>query len=212
MKLIPRGVIGLSSLLTRPRLLLWGTSLLFSSWFIYAHTMMVPGYIDRAGRFKGADYIQFYVMGSLVLEGRADDLYDLEAHQTYGRERVHPKAHYAAHPNYPPQIGLTFAPLALLPFAWSLPLFLLLTTLFYAIGVWMVWRDCPALISHGWLVALLAAASPLFLSAIRYAQLSAVTFLMWSAALAALQRKRHFTAGLVVGLLAYKPQLGLTLM
>ena len=42
---------------------MWGTSLMVLSWFVYVHTMMVPGYVDRAGRFKGTDYIYFYVMG-----------------------------------------------------------------------------------------------------------------------------------------------------
>ena len=38
------------------------------SWFVYVHTMMVPGCVDRIGRFKGTDYIYFYVMGSLISE------------------------------------------------------------------------------------------------------------------------------------------------
>jgi hypothetical protein len=61
-------------MITTKRLTVWGIGLLGLSWFIYLHTMMVPGLIDRAGRFKGTDYIQFYVMGSLVLDGRADAL------------------------------------------------------------------------------------------------------------------------------------------
>lgn len=62
------------SLWTRRRVGVWGTSLMVLSWFVYVHTMMVPGYLDRAGRFKGTDYIYFYVMGSLISEGRADAL------------------------------------------------------------------------------------------------------------------------------------------
>ena len=31
----------------------WGTSLMVLGWFVYLHTMMVPGYVDRTGRFKG---------------------------------------------------------------------------------------------------------------------------------------------------------------
>ena len=54
------------------------------SWFVYVHTMMVPGYVDRAGRFKGSDYIYFYVMGSLISEGRADALYEPDAHLAEG--------------------------------------------------------------------------------------------------------------------------------
>ena len=50
-------------MITARRLTVWGIGLLGLSWFIYIHTMTTPGLIDRAGRFKGTDYIAFYVMG-----------------------------------------------------------------------------------------------------------------------------------------------------
>ncbi len=58
----------------------WGVALCALSWFIHLHTTLTPGLVDRVGRFKGSDYIQFYVMGSLVSEGRSDALYDAHAH------------------------------------------------------------------------------------------------------------------------------------
>jgi hypothetical protein len=184
--------------------------LLLLSWLIYVHTMMVPGWIDRAARPKGADYIYFYVMGSLVLEGRTDALYDPDAHLAEGRRRIYPDLTlYAAHSNYGPQVALAFAPLAVLPFAWSLSVFLALTALCYGLAVRVVWRECDALRDHGRLVAILAAASPLFLTLFRYAQLSAFSLLLWSLAFVALRRNRAFAAGLAIGCLAFKPQLGL---
>lgn len=199
-----------SALLTGRRLTLWGTALLVLSWFVYAHTMMVPGLIDRAGRFKGTDYIYFYVMGSLLLEGRTDALYDPDAHLAEGRRRIHPElALYAPHSNYGPQVALAFAPLALLPFGWSLGAFLSLTAVLYAASVWLLWRECPGLRGHGRVVAILAAASPLFFALIRYAQLSAVTLFVWSLAFVALRRERRALAGMVLGFLVFKPQLAL---
>src|SRR5215467_11236389 len=55
-----RTVAHLAALLVAKRLLVWGTGLLALSWFVYLHTMLVPGITDRVGRVKGADYIQFY--------------------------------------------------------------------------------------------------------------------------------------------------------
>jgi hypothetical protein len=200
----------LSALLTRRRLTLWGAALLLLSWFIYVHTMAVPGLIDRAGRFKGTDYIYFYVMGSLVLDGRTDALYDPDAHLAEGRRRISSDLTlYAAHSNYGPQVALAFAPLAVLSFGWSLTVFLALTAVCYGLAVWLVWRESDALREHGRLIAILAAASPLFLSLFRYAQLSAFSLLLWSLAFVAFRRNRAFTAGLAVGCLAFKPQLGL---
>ena len=199
-------------MITAKRLTVWGIGLLGLSWFLYIHTMMVPGLIDRAGRFKGTDYIQFYVMGSFVLEGRTDALYDAEAHLEQGRRRIDPTLDlYAPYPNYGPQVALMFAPLALLPFEWSLALFLTLTAVCYGLSVWLVWRECEGLRDHGGLVALLAAASPLFLTLIRYAQLSAIALLLWSVGFVAMRRRRPVLAGLALGCLAYKPQLGVVL-
>lgn len=202
----------LAALLTPRRIIVWAAGLLVVSWFIYIHTMMVPGLVDRVGRFKGTDYIQFYVMGSLVLDGRTDAIYDPAAHIEEGRRRIDPQLQlYASHPNYGPQVALAFAPLALLPFAWSLGVFLALAIFCYAISVWIVWRECEALRSYGAVVAVVAAASPLLFTVIRYGQASAFSLLMWSVAFVALRRQRPFVAGLVIGGLAYKPQLGIVL-
>jgi hypothetical protein len=196
-------------MITSRRLTVWGIGLLGLSWFIYIHTMMVPGLIDRTGRFKGTDYIQFYVMGSLVLDGRADALYDADAHLAEGRRRIDPGLDlYAQHPNYAPHIALLFAPLALLPFVWSLTVFLSITSLCYVTSVWLVWRECKGLRRHGGLVALLAVASPLFLTLVRYGQLSAVALFLWSLGFVAMRRNRPFVCGLVLGCLAYKPHFG----
>ena len=197
------------SLWTSRRLTIWGAGLLSLSWFIYVHTMMVPGFLDRAGRFKGTDHIYFYVMGSLMLDGRPEALYQPQAHLAEGRRRITPDlALYAPYSNYGPQIAWAFAPFARLPYVWSLTLFLALTAVFYGVSVWLVWRDLPGLAPYGRLVALLAAASPSFLTLFRYAQLSALSLLLFSLALFALRRDRRVLAGIALGSMVFKPQLG----
>ena len=182
------------------------------SWFVYVHTTMVPGYVDRAGRFKGSDYIYFYVMGSLISEGRADALYEPAAHLAEGRRRIDPQLTlYAPYSNYGPQVAAAFAPLSRLTFGRSLAVFLILTALAYAASVWLVWRLTPALGPYGALVGILAAGSPAFFTLIRYAQLSGLSLLLLSLALVALGRDRRFLAGVVIGLMVFKPQLGVVL-
>ena len=207
----PRGIARrVAALLTPRRMAVWGTGLLILSWGLHIYVMAVPGYIDRDGRFKGTDYIQFYVLGSLFNDGRTDALYDGSAHLAEGRRRITPDLRlHAEHVNYGPQLALAFSPLARLRFEWSLAIFLVLTAAVYALAVWLVWRECPALRGHGRLVALLASGSPLFVTVVRYAQLSAVSLLIFSIALVALRRRREFAAGLAIGCLAFKPQLGI---
>jgi len=200
------------ALLTRRRLTAWGLGLLAISWFVYVHTMMVPGVLDRVGRVKGSDYVQFYVMGSMVREHQTASLYDPAAHLAEGRRRIDPNLQlYAAHPNYPPQVAFAFSPLAALPFTLSLDLFLVLTLAAYGVSVWIIWKECPALAANGRLVAVLAAASPLLFTLLRYGQASAFTLLAWALAFSALRRGWSFAAGLAVGCLAYKPQLGMVI-
>jgi len=190
--------------------MVWGTSLTILSWFIYAHTMMVPGYVDRAGRFKGTDFIYFYVMGSLMADGRADALYDADAHLAEGRRRIDPALNlYAPYSNYGPQVAAAFVPFSKVPFGRSLALFLLLTAAAYAVSIWCVARACPGLAGYGPAVVILAAGSPAFFSLLRYAQLSAASLLLLSLAVAAHARNRRFAAGLMLGTLVFKPQLGL---
>jgi Glycosyltransferase family 87 len=189
--------------------MVWGTGLLLLSWFIYVYTMATPGLVDRAGRFKGTDHIYFFVMGSLMQDGRTDDLYSPDAHLAEGRRRIDSNlALYQPYSNYGPQVAWAFMPLARLPYAYSLTLFLIVTAACYGLSVWIVWRDLPELAPYGRLVALLAAASPLFLSLFRYAQLSAMSLLLLSLALAALRRNRRFLAGIALGTMIFKPTLG----
>jgi alpha-1,2-mannosyltransferase len=195
--------------LTPKRLLVWGAALCALSWFIHLQTTLTPGLVDRAGRIKGSDYVQFYVMGSLMNEGQADALYDAQAHLAEGRRRIHKDLTlFAAHPNYGPQVALAFVPLAFLPYLWSLLAFLALSAAAYAFSVWIVWRGSGALGPHGRVVAVLAAGSPLLLTVVRYGQASAFALLALSVALAAFRRKRLVLAGFAIGCLAYKPQLG----
>ena len=191
---------------------MWGTSLMVLSWFVYVHTMMVPGYVDRAGRFKGTDYIYFYVMGSLISEGRADALYDPDAHLAEGRRKIDPQLNlYAPYSNYGPQVAAAFAPLSRVTFGKSLAIFLILTALAYAASVWLVWSVSPALHRHAALVAILAAGAPAFFTLIRYAQLSGLSLLLLSLALVVLVRDRRFLAGVFIGLMVFKPQLGVVI-
>jgi len=193
-------------MITSKRLTVWGIGLLALTWFIYIHTMSTPGLIDRAGRFKGTDYIQFYVMGSLLGTGRGAALYDGRAHLDEGRRRVDPGLLlHAEYPNYGPQLALLFAPLALVPFGWSLALFLAAMALCYGSAVWLLWRDCDGLRPYGAVVAVLALASPLFYTMVLYGQLSAAALLFLSIAGAATRRNRPFIAGLALGCLVYKP-------
>src|SRR6202012_2801309 len=77
------------------------------------------GLVDRNGKPIGTDFSSFYAAGSLVLDGRAGDVYNMAAH--YGREQrlFGPATPYYGW-LYPPIFLLVATPLALLPYALAL--------------------------------------------------------------------------------------------
>ena len=68
---------------------------------------------------------------------------------------------------------------------------------------------CPQLRAHGGMVALLAAAFPPFFHLIAWGQTSAIALAVFTLAFFLHRERREFLAGLVVGCLILKPQLGL---
>src|ERR1700712_5394840 len=77
------------------------------------------GVIDRNGKPLGTDFSSFYAAGSLVLDGRPADAYNMAAH--YAREQQifgMGTPHYGW--LYPPVFLLVATPLALMPYLWAL--------------------------------------------------------------------------------------------
>jgi hypothetical protein len=178
-------------------------------WGVLAAAISTPGLRDRSGLLKGTDFLQFYVAGSLVREGRADSLYDYAAHVAEGARRVPESRGTTFLPVYGPQVALFFAPLAALGYAPALATWVLATALLYALGVAAVWRSCPQLAGHGRTAWLLAIAYPPLFSLVGHGQSSALALACASGAWLGLRTGRPVLAGLALGGLAYKPQLAL---
>jgi hypothetical protein len=179
----------------------------------HGRDLAMPGLADRSGRLKAPDFLQFYTYGALVRSGRAGSLYDEAAHAAVARAQVHRDlALTDFRPNYSPVIAWLCAPLASWGFAQALAWWWVLTVVLYALAVWLtVWAGTePGRDRMGWdpwLMMLAAAAFPALFSVLRYGQLSALSLLLVSGACAAASARRNLLAGLLLGLLAYKPNL-----
>lgn len=166
------------------------------------------GLIDRNGKPIGTDFSSFYAAGSLVLDGRAGDVYDMAAH--FAREQ---QIFGAATPYYgwlyPPIFLLVATPLARMPYplaliAWQGATFALYLAVIAAI-LRKPRRDGGA-IAHLWLPV--AAAFPAVFINLGHGQNGFLTAGLLGAALVVLPR-RPVLSGILFGLLAYKPQFGL---
>jgi alpha-1,2-mannosyltransferase len=166
------------------------------------------GLIDRNGKPIGSDFSSFYAAGSLVLDGRAHDVYDIAVH--YAREQ---QIFGAATPYYgwlyPPIFLLVATPLALMPYplalaVWQIGTFALYLSVIGAIVRRM--RQRGLAIGAIWLP--IAAGFPAVFVNLGHGQNGFLTAGLFGAALLALPT-RPVISGVLFGLLAYKPQFAL---
>jgi hypothetical protein len=186
-----------------------GTILAVCLWSFYVWNLATPGLRDRNGHLKGTDFLHLYTLGSLAVAHRGADLYDMNAQAALAVQRVPEAAGISYLPLYPPQVSIVFAPLAHLSYGWALILWWGGSAAVYALCCYSVWRACPNLRDHGGLVALLAVAYPAFFHLIAWGQTSAAALACFTLMFFLLRDRREFLAGLVLGCLIFKPQLGL---
>jgi alpha-1,2-mannosyltransferase len=195
--------------LTADRTRAYSLSLLaLSAIAIVGWIALSDGWVDRNGKPVGTDFSSFYAAGSLVLEGRAADVYDMAAH--FAREQ---QIFGAATPYYgwlyPPLFLFVATPLALLPYPLALIAWQGATLALYLAVIAAILRQPRhqgGAIARVWL--LVAAAFPAVFINLGHGQNGFLTAGLLGAALLALPQ-RPVLSGILFGLLAYKPQFGL---
>jgi len=146
----------------------------------------------------GGDFIAFYAAGDLAREGRPAAAYDLAA-ITEAEKRALPQATYMLMYAYPPVFQMLLKPLAGLPYVWA---YIVWASLLFALHV-AVWR-----IAFGNSPAFWAAlgCSSVYLNVL-HGQNGLLSAALIGIGLLAL-RQRPLLAGIAIGALCYKPQLG----
>jgi len=195
--------------LTSKRLRVHGAIIALCLWSLYLWTCATPGLRDRNGNLKGTDFLHFYTLGSLAAVHRGGDLYDINAQAALAAQRVPQAKGIRYLPLYPPQVSIFFAPLAHFSYGWALILWWSCSAVIYAVCCYSIWRASPHLHEHRGTVILLALAFPAFFHLIAWGQTSAVALACFTGMFFLLRDRREFLAGLVLGCLIFKPQLGL---
>lgn len=197
------------SWLTARRLRAHGAILALCLWSIYLWTIATPSLRDRNGKLKGTDFLHLYTLGSLAAAHRGGDLYDMNSQAALAAQRVPEAAGLRYLPLYPPQVSMLFEPFAGLSYGWALGLWWVLSAGVYGVCCYVIWRACPNLRQHGTTVAFVAVAFPAFFHLIAWGQTSALALACFTAMFFLLRDRREFLAGIVLGCLVFKPQLGL---
>lgn len=159
-----------------------------------------PGYENAAGTIAGNDFIAFYAAAEMVTEGAAAETYDADIHAAkvdsiIGVETVSPWG-------YPPSFLMLVVPLAFLPY---LPAMWIWLGLFTGALVLAIHRIAP----HP-LAPVLALIYPGAVHSLLSGQNGSLTAALVAAGLYNLD-KRPVLAGCFLGLLSYKPHLGVIL-
>jgi alpha-1,2-mannosyltransferase len=156
---------------------------------------------DRVGQVMGHDFSHFWVGGRAVLEGRPTDPFDVRTHEANQRRVFGPDvATFGWH--YPPPFLLPAALLAMLPLPFSFAVWMLSTN---ALLLFALWRLVP-----DWRVPIVALGSPMLFQNFNYGQNAALSAALAAFAVAPFIRGRRPSAW-ALGLLSYKPNLGLPL-
>jgi hypothetical protein len=194
--------------ITSRRLSAQGIILALCLWSVYGWIVATPGLRDRNGNLKGTDFSHLYTLGSVALTHRTADLYDVNGQAKLTALRIPGAAGIAYIPMYPPQVSIFFAPLAALPYGAALVIWLIVSALLYGVCCYALWLACPHLCNERRTVLLLAIAFPGFFHLILWGQTSAMALTCFTAAFFFLRQEKLFLAGLALGCLMFKPQLG----
>ena len=156
------------------------------------------GILDSQGRMLGSDFTMFWLASNFVLEGDIGAVYDWDRVASAQRELFgYERGLYAW--SYPPIFLIYALPLALLPYAWSYVAWCVAT--FAALAA-VIRRIAPARPTL-WLLL----GFPATLVNGVHGQNGFLTAALFGGALS-LINKRPILAGVLFGLLTYKPQFG----
>ena len=194
---------------TRKRVRGHATLLAVILWSFYAVNLTHPGLRDWLGTVKGADFVHEYVLGKIALERNAPLLYDYQGQIQLSRRAIPGLGNESYLPIYAPQVSLLYLPFAMLPYLWAAALWALFSAAIYGACCYAVWRNAPNLQAEGSTIVILAVALPAFFNLIAFGQNSAIALCAFVLAYLGLKNRKPFFAGMALGLLFYKPQLGI---
>jgi hypothetical protein len=203
-------ILRTGSWLTRERVRLIALAVLVASGAGLAYLVLTAhGVIDTQGRPLGTDFSNVYAAGTYALDGQPQAPFDPALQ--HARERAlfgQATPFYGWH--YPPPFLLLAAVLALMPYGIALAVWQGVTLALYLLSIGAILRTTATTtaIARDPLWLLLALAFPAVLVNLGHGHNGFLTAALMGGALVLLER-RPILAGVLFGLLVYKPQFGL---
>jgi alpha-1,2-mannosyltransferase len=200
------GILRSGVWLTRDRIRFVAAILLaFSAIGVVSTVVTATSLNDRLGRPLGTDFSSFYAAGTLAHDGLAAQAYDRASHFAREQAIFGAATQFYIFP-YPPFFLLLAAVLAWLSYPAALIIWQSASLALYLLSIRAIVRSARDNPDRLWL--LLALAFPVVLINLGHGQNGFLTAGLFGFALVTLER-RPLIAGVLFGLLAYKPQFGL---
>jgi hypothetical protein len=163
-------------------------------------------------RAMGNDFLAFYFAGHCVITGQTQDLYDLGACRQFEQQVGH-DADLDIGPAYgpwwnPPFAALMFAPLAMLPYKSAQTLWWIFDSCCLIVALFLLARTLKGDWKIRALVPLFVLTSMPFVQAFGHGQNTFFSLMLLTIAVTLWRGSKPLAAGIVCGLLFYKPQLG----
>jgi hypothetical protein len=191
--------------MTLKRVRVYATLIAAALWAVLALAYATPGNLDRFGKIKGTDFIQFYAAGSLVRDGRTDLLYDFVAQHARRAALVRNADAVVYMPVQSPQLAVMFAPVTAFGYLPALVIWLAVAAAIYFLASRALWRAVPSLHRYRYEVAACCLAFPAWFSTIVHGQTSVLGLAALTLAMLALRREWPAAAGVALGMLVFKP-------
>jgi hypothetical protein len=163
-------------------------------------------------RMLGHDFLVFYSGGLLARTGQYHDLYNMDTlrrmeHDIGASSNLEMGQGFGPWWN-PPHAAWMFAPLTLMSYPSALLTWQAISMIAFAVSVTLLARMLPVGTTwHTWaLIPLFMMISMPFIQAMSHGQNTFITLLLLTITVAFWRTHRAFLAGMVCGLLAYKPQ------
>lgn len=162
-----------------------------------------------AGRLSG-DFVAFYSAGRMIADGEVGQLYSGRRQLEYQEELIGESGVLIPF-LYPPHFALLYTPLSKLPFraAYAVQTFAMLAAL--ALACVLIQRLYPKLIGSSYLLFFVALTVHPILRSIMGGQNTALSILLITLCWFSVVHKKHYLAGIYLGLLFYKPQFAMPL-
>ena len=160
------------------------------------------GNVSLSGAPFGGDFIEFYNAGKILNQYGSHRLYDFQLQQDLIQQVI---PGFSLPYVTPPYVAILFSPLALLPFSVAYLIWIFISVALYASAISFIAR--LELLPQGVTLLICLAFPPFLMLVIAGGQISAIGCFIFALWIYLMKRQRKLLAGIVLGLILYKPTL-----